>query len=509
MESKATRYHLEINGVAEGPMTARELAAKIGAASGDDVILFRKDGSGDWLPLDGHVDEIRQFADEEAASEQAVVAPPKLKLKKNGGTPPPFPTATPPAYPTEYPPPPPGAPAGTPFVPDPAQAMNQPPPPPGAPQAPVPQLSMGTHSSQPSQAGNGAPYMPPPPGAPSAPTHPPAKLSSVLVASLVISLAIVTYIFFFMKQEVSGSATRATDTAGIRPLRDLRYSVLTKEDAEEWKAKALERLNAFGNKAKTEAAASETRTAALAEKAAEVVAKYEASSRSLLQVGVNANFMGMSTNPKSEIKAQLTLEAAMEVSAPYLKPATWADMQGERFRSVLLAVSMESFPGLSAAFEREILEIESLLKNEQALIRPLADEAGGITSTTLYAVPSDVSVVSTGKTDSLGLFWPELAPGEYYLIARAERVVESKPTEWALAFTVNPMAENNLKLQEENLGTAAVPSLWKAAETQATERDIEAIRAQAQRIGDIIDKIRDTRRNIQHRRDELNRLQGN
>ena len=82
MESPAPRYHLEINGIAEGPMTAREMAWKIGMTGVDDVVLFRRDGSADWLPLEGNKEQIQQLVALESSAEGAPASPPKLKLKK-------------------------------------------------------------------------------------------------------------------------------------------------------------------------------------------------------------------------------------------------------------------------------------------------------------------------------------------------------------------------------------------------------------------------------------------
>ena len=497
MESTATRYYLEINDVPEGPMSAKALTWKAGMASREDVLRYRKEGSDEWLPLDGDLDSIKQQAAQDSAAEAPVASPPKLKLKRKNEAPPPFPTDSPPPFPTDYPPPPPGDDSGAPFVPDFGYDDNNLPPPPGAPMAPMPQLGMGTHG-MPSQQ----------PSAPATPPHPPAKLSSLMVASLVISLAIAIYIFFLMKQDVSGSATRRSDVTGTPELRGLKYTVLTHSEAESWKSAALEKLAAFAAKAKTESDASAGRVSPLVGKADDLATKYAACSQALFLAGTNAKVLGISYTPgaPADIKSLRTLEAAMEIAEPYLSPAARTDMEGTRFGSVALAVTVEGFPKLVTEYEAEIRELESKLSAELDIIRPIDDAAGSFLSKMMYAVPEEVSATESGTADSRGQFTPELTPGDYYIIATAERGTEVKPSEWAVGFTVKALADNVVQLNETNLGNNSPDSLWKPADTSSAEQNIIAIRAQATSIRAVLEKIQTVRRNIEQRKKDLERF---
>ncbi len=497
MESKATRYHLEINGVAEGPMSAKELTWKAGMASPDDVLRYRKQGADEWLPLAGELETIKQQAAQDSAAEAPVASPPKLKLKKKSEAPPPFPSETPPPFPSEAPPLPPDYGSGSPFVPDFEYTDDNPPPPPGAPTAPMPQLSMGTHASP-------APH----PSAPATPPPPPPKISSLLVASLVVSVAITVYIFFLMKQDVAGSVTRTAGTTSARELSGMKYRVISKSDAEAWKSTALENLTAFGAKAKTEADASTGRVNPLVGKADDLATKYAACSRALFLAGTNAKILAINYTPTSptDIKSLRTLEAAMEIAEPYLSPAARTDMEGGRFGSVALAVTMEGFPKLSTEYDAEIRDLETKLSAELALVRPIDDNATGFLSKMMYAVPEEVSVAATGTVDSRGQFTPKLAPGDYYVIATTGSSAETKPNQWAAGFTVKALADNVIQLNEANLGNASASGLWKPADTASAEQNIKAIRAQAAGIRAILEKIQETRRNIEQRKKDLERF---
>ena len=496
MESPATRYHLEINGIAEGPMSAKELTWKAGMASPDDVLRYRKQGSDEWLPLGGHLEAIKQQAAQDSAAEAPVASPPKLKLKKKSEAPPPFPSETPPPFPSEAPPLPPDYGSGSPFVPDFEYTDDNPPPPPGAPIAPMPQLSMGTHSAQPPQ-----------PSAPATPPPPPAKLSSLLVASLVVSIAITVYIFFLMKQEVAGSVTRSSSITGAREVRGVKYVILSKNEAEAWKTAALEKLADFGTKAKTEADASTARVSPLVSKADELATKYAACSRALFATGFNAMTLGGSYTPSAptDIRTLRTLEAAMEIAEPYLSPAARADMEGARFGPVALAVTAEGFPKLSAEYEAEVRELEAKLDAELALIRPIEDDAKGFVSKMMYSVPEEVSATLSGTADSSGQFTPKLTPGDYYVIATTERGAEAKPNQWAVSFTVKALADNLVQLNEANLGNHSIDGLWKAADTLNAEQKIKFIRAQAASIRVVLERIQEVRRNTEQRKKDLER----
>lgn len=497
MESTATRYYLEINSIPEGPMSAKDLVWKAGMASHDDVLRYRKEGSDEWLPLDGDLDSIKQQAAQDSTAEAPVASPPKLKLKKKNEAPPPFPTDSPPPFPTDCPPPPTGDDSGAPFVPDFGYDDNNPPPPPGAPTTPMPQLSMGSHSAPIPQSST-----------PVTPPHPPAKLSSMLVASLVLSIAITVYIFFLMKQDVIGSATRSSEITSARELRGLKYTVLTKSETESWKSAALEKLAAFGTKAKAESDASVGRVRPLVGKADDLATKYAACSQALFLAGTNANVLGISYTPgaPADIKSLRTLEAAMEIAEPYLSQAARTDMDGAKFSAVALVVTMEGFPKLSMEYDTEIREFETKLSTELDLIRPIDETAAAFLTKIMYVVPDEVSATVSGTADSRGQFTPKLAPGNYYVIAVTERGTEAKPNQWAVGFTVKALADNVVQLNEANLGNNSPDSLWKPTDTLSAEQNIASVRAQAASIRAVLEKIQVVRRNIEQRRKDLGRF---
>jgi hypothetical protein len=363
--------------------------------------------------------------------------------------------------------------------------------------APMPQLSMGTHAAQPS-----------PPSAPATPPPPPAKLSSLLVASLVVSIAITVYIFFLMKQEVAGSVTRSFSITGAREVRGVKYVILSKNEAEAWKTAALEKLEVFGTKAKTEADASAARVSPLVSKADELVTKYAACSRALFATGFNAKTLGASYTPSApaDIRTLRTLEAAMEIAEPYLSPAARTDMEGERFGSVALAVTMEGFPKLSTEYDAEIRDLETKLDAELALVRPIDEDAVGFLSKMMYSVPEHVAATVSGTADAGGQFTPELTPGDYYVIATTERGAEPKPNQWAVGFTVKALTDNLVQLNEANLGNNSTDGLWKAADTLNAEQKIKFIRAQAASIRVVMERIQEVRRNTEQRKKDLERV---
>jgi len=497
MESPAPRYHLEINGLPEGPMSAKELIWKAGMASHDDVMRWRKEGSEEWLPMTGHLDSIKQQAAHDASAEAPAATPPKLRLKKKNETPPPLPPETPPPFPMEAPPLPQEDGSGSPFVPEFEYTDDNPPPPPGAPMAPVPQLSMGTHGS-PS----------PVPSAQATPPPPPPKLSSLVVVSLVVSVAITAYLFFLMKQDVASSVTRGAGTAGSREASGVKYVVLKKSEAESWKSSALEKLAAFGTKAKTEADASAGRVRPLVIKADDIATKYAACSRALFLAGTNAKFLGISYSPgaPADIKSLRTLEAAMEIAEPYLSSGARTDMDGGRFGSVALAVSMQGFPKLVSEYDAEIRDLEAKLNAEIALVRPIDDDAAGFLSKMMFSVPEEASVTVSGTADSVGRFTPKLRPGDYVVIAATDRSTETRPSQWAVGFSVKALADNVITLNDANIGTNGPASLWKPADTLSAEQNIRSIRAQAASIREVLTKIQEVRINIEQRKKDLERL---
>jgi len=513
MESQATKYHLEINGIAEGPMSAKQMAWKIATASSEDVILFRKDGSGVWLPLESHKDMVKQLIEEESALETIAPSPPKLKLKKRGDSLAPYAAGTPssleeaPPPPSfDTPPPPPGAPSTPSPIPDFGYTDDNPPPPPGVDIGLDAGLASGTYSAPTPQLSfnpTGHTIIPP---AASTPSHPPAKASGILAAALLISLCIAGYIFFLMKQDVAGSAFLLPSPGRTQEVKGMPYTIMTKSDAEAWKAANMAKLNSMGQKAKSEAATSLVRCAPLVEKAELLTAKYDAYSRALSLVGINAKLLSIRFNAESsaDTKSLRALEAAMEIAEPFLKSAR-ADMEKERFGSVARAVQMFGFHNLNSAYEEEIGELESKLKDELELIRPIAAEVSGLPRNLMYTVATGAPKYASGTTDALGLFDPKLSPGDYYVIASAARDTDARAVEWAVAFTVKPLTENAIQLRDGNIGDSSADGLWKPEDTRDAERDIKLIRVQTNRVANALKKLRETKLEITKRKDDLSR----
>ncbi len=514
MHSQGDSYHIEINGIAEGPMSVRDLLWKIGTASSDDVILFRSEGSADWHPLEGNRERLQQLASAEPGSAAIPPSPPKLKLKKRGDaqtpamseSPPPFPSEPPlPPASLETPPPPPGALNG-PVSPEPFEYTDDnPPPPPGAPgYQPVPQALHATATPVPQlSTGTQATYSPP-----SAPPAPPVRISSILTAALVISAALAGYIFFLMPQDVTATAKRRTETSYTREVSGMPYAVLTKSQAEAWKKASMEKLAAFSSNAKSEAAASAGRSLSLSASTKEIIEKYTAAARALSLAGINAKNLGQGYDPKSskDVKALRTLELAMEIAEAYLPPECKNDMQSGSFSAIALAVRGVGFKNLKSAYEAEILSTEDRIKAELAQIKPTSDAAKGLTRKTMYEVPADVSAEARGVSDSLGRFDLRLAPGDYYVISTANPIGDSPAIEWARAFKVKPLTENTLKLDDSNTGTKGEGSLWKTEETQAIERDIAAIVEQAARLNSAIGETQKLREDMDELKARVGRL---
>ncbi len=506
MEQRATRYYLDVNGVVEGPMTGRELAWKAGMASSDDALLFRSEDSDQWRPLSGTQDNLRQFTEVQEEAPAPPASPPKLKLKKRVESPPPLPPEMA-AFiaPTDTPPPLTGAADQSSGPPESVFSDDCPPPPPGAPEPPDFNLSNVTNTATPPTISHSAV---PTSVVPSHPSPPPPKLAPLLLASLLISTLIAGYAFFFMRQPVNGTAKASLGAGYPREVKDLSYAVLSKEAGLKWKTASLEKLVALGNKAKTETAASSDRTDTLLASAGEITSKYRAECRALFMVGTNARYLAISFDPqaKADVKTLLQLESAADLAEAYLSPAVRADLTGRRYRTVALATKIEGFPGLSASFEKEIRVPEAQLTEEYERLRPIVEDATTFLGAMMYVVPEEIPAEARGWTDESGRFEASLAPGDYYVVAGKDAAPGSRPLVWAVGFNVRALTENNLSLDDHNLGSKTAGSLWQSGDTSNAERNIDAIKERARMVRSLLDQIRGVRTEIGQRQADLNRL---
>jgi hypothetical protein len=167
---------------------------------------------------------------------------------------------------------------------------------------------------------------------------------------------------------------------------------------------------------------------------------------------------------------------------------------------------MEGFPGLTAAFEKEIRLPEAQLTEEYERLRPVVEDATNFMGAMMYVVPEEIPAEARGWTDEFGRFEPKLAPGDYYVVASKDAAPGGSPLGWAIGFQVKALTENTLSLDDHNLGNKAPESLWQRTDTLAAERDISAIRDRARQVRALLDNIRELRTEIGQRQADLNRL---
>jgi hypothetical protein len=501
MQSSADSYHLQLNGVSEGPMSVRDLVWKIGMASSDDLILFRTADSDQWQPLDGQLETLKQLASAESATSAAPASPPKLRLKRRVDSPPQSGTDTPPPFPSEpawpeTPPPFPMPADGTDTPPPIEWTDDNPPPPPGSPgyQA-VPPGAYPAPTAVPPFTPNPQPAPPPQ----NAPTSHPVRITTLLTASVLITALLAGYIFFLMPQGLAASAKVRTKGAYVREVGGLNYAVLTKDQAVTWKAASLEKLNAFSSKAKSEASASSARSLKRIGQTDDIIAKHAAGARALSTAAICAKNLSSSYDPGShrDVNTLRKLELAIEIADIYLPPECRGDLAGGRYGTVASAVRNLGFAKLKSSFEEEIQAAETQLKSESAQIKPTADEADGFARRMMYQVPAEITPEAKGVTDSLGRFDLKLSPGDYYVIATTGAFGDLQSIEWARAFTVKSLTENTLSLDDANLGDKGADGLWKPGETSAIERDIAAIGQQAGLLKTALDKTQRFRADLE------------
>ena len=509
MESSAPQFHLEVNGIAEGPMTARIMAWKAGTTGPDDVVRFRADGTSEWLKLEGNMEYIQKLAAAEAAGAISPASPPKLKLKKraesteeNAGGQPAVPESTANQQGFETPPPPPGSqdlvlpPSGY------AHTVDNPPPPPGAPGHPA---ISGSHAyvtpTPQTAAGVAQPYPPPP-------TQPPVRITTLLIASLLITLGLTGYGFYLMEQDVRGSVRRHSETSTSREIKGLKYAVMSDKKALAWKNSAKAKLAAFGQRAKSEAADSAARCSPIITRSEDIAAKYADAAEALYIAGMEAKLLSIAfdQNSAKDVKSLRRLELAMESAEAYLQPEVRVKMEAGRFIAVANAIQMEGFEKMAASFEAEARDVETRLSSELRTTKPLADEAATFATRTMYMALPEAEASATGSSDALGLFDLSLTPGDYYLVGSTETTAENPPNAWALGFKVLPITENVISLSEANLGTKGDTSLWKPEETMAVEIEIAAIQEQHDRITKALDRLQALRETMAQRQAGLDRL---
>ena len=308
------------------PLTAEEVLQQFDNEQESQGILIKINESESWIPLDTYLENLRSESNKITEAVNTVGSPPKLKLIKN--------------------------------IPINALAADT--------AAETEQQTASPSQSQPNVSNLGTPnfnnssnttYSPQPPTPTSSYK---TSLVSIMMMGFIISVMIFWYLFFIMKQPVTGFIPNYNENPAYLNVR-YKIEILTEEEAFRWKNSVKPDLDKLSLNYKSKHEEINPKIQELVLKTNLIVDKYSTIAMAMLQAKQSATLLGIHFDPKSEtdIEELRKLESAIDVVGAYLTQDVMTKLANKKFSDLANLIRKSGFDTIKKKASGEIQEFKT------------------------------------------------------------------------------------------------------------------------------------------------------
>jgi len=456
MENVEKKYILDIMGMRTEPLTANEVLLQFQHAHESQGVFISTTESENWVPLDSYLENLRRESLTNTEPFNDAGFPPKLKLKKNN----------------------PGNISAT------ANNANT-----------NAALSNNIQSSP--IVSNLNPVF-------TNPTPPPTSnyktsIVSIMMLGFIISVMVFGYLFFLMKQPVTGLVQNNNENSGSSNTK-YKVEILSEEEAFRWKNSVKPDLAKLSQRYKSTHDDIDTKILALIRKTDETVDKYSAISNAMLQASRSATILSIHFDPKSESdNLELRkLESAIDIIGTYLTQDVMTKLTDKKFADLSNSIRKSGFDTMK---KKAQAEIEELLKSIDLILNEtgtIVDDSDNLVNTKLFVPSNEFDREDVTSTNLAGEFKVNLRPGRYIIfISPKNDIQEVKiPKYWSKQILVKSMSANKITVQENEQGVGSPLSTWSATEVknlkthhEQIKLDLITLRKLRIKIAELISKI--------------------
>ena len=446
MANYKNSYILNILGMYTEPLTAEEVLQQFDNEQESQGILIKINESESWIPLDTYLENLRSESNKITEAVNTVGSPPKLKLIKN--------------------------------IPINALAADT--------AAETEQQTASPSQSQPNVSNLGTPnfnnssnttYSPQPPTPTSSYK---TSLVSIMMMGFIISVMIFWYLFFIMKQPVTGFIPNYNENPAYLNVR-YKIEILTEEEAFRWKNSVKPDLDKLSLNYKSKHEEINPKIQELVLKTNLIVDKYSTIAMAMLQAKQSATLLGIHFDPKSEtdIEELRKLESAIDVVGAYLTQDVMTKLANKKFSDLANLIRKSGFDTIKKKASGEIQEFKTsidLILNESG---PIVDESDNLVNTKLFLPNNEFEREDVTTTNTAGEFKLDVRPGRYIIyISPKNDIQETKiPIYWAKQTFIKSMAANKIIVQENEQGTGSPLSVWSNAEVKSLKINHEKLKS--------------------------------
>jgi len=427
------------------PLTAEEVLRQFDNEHESQGILIKINESESWIPLDTYLENLRSESTENTESFNTASSPPKLKLINNN--------------PRNV------------LATDTTVNTNQ--------------QTTSTSQSQPTVSSLGTPsfintsnptYTSP---LPTPISNHKTSLVSIMMMGFIISVMIFWYLFFLMKQPVTGFIQNNNEISGSLNVR-YKIEILTEKEAFKWKNTVKSDLGKLGLKYKSKHEDINPKIQELVLKTNQVVDKYTTVAMAMLQAKRSATLLSIHFDPKSEtdIAELRKLESAIDVVGTYLTQDVMTKLTNKKFTDLADLIRKTGFDTIKKKASAEIEEFKTSIDSILNEAGPIFDESDTLVNTKLFLPSNEYERQDVTSTNLAGEFKVNLAPGRYIIyISPKNDIQEIKiPKYWAKQILVKSMSANKIIVQENEQGTRSPLSVWSNTDVKSLQINHEKLK---------------------------------
>jgi hypothetical protein len=445
MENMEKKYVLDIKGMRTQPLTANEVLLQFQNEHESQGVFITIIGSENWIPLDSYLENLRNEAVSYTESVSEAGLPPKLKLKKNNSA----------------------NILATDNTNQPTSNNSQPPP----------IISNLTSSNFNNTTNTLNPTSTTPPSPPT--SNYKTSIVSIMMMGFIISVMVFGYLFFLMKQPVTGFIQNSNENSESLNAK-YKIEILSEQEAFKWQTSVKPDLAKLSRRYKSTHEDIDAKILALMHKTDETVDKYTAITIAMLQARRSATILSIHFNPKSESdNLELRkLESALDIVGTYLTQDVMTKLTNKNFTDLAGLIRKSGFETIKKKAGAEIEELGKsidLILNEAG---PIVDDSDNLLNTKLFLPSNEFEREDVTSTNMAGEFKLNLRPGRYIIyISPKNDIQEIKiPKYWAKQILVKSMSANKIIVQENEQGTRSPLSVWSNTDVKSLKINHEKLK---------------------------------
>jgi len=340
----------------------------------------------------------------------------------------------------------------------------------------------------------------PTPSAPQNISNIKTSLITILMLAFIISVILFGYLFFVMKQSVSG-IIQSSDRDNIE-FSGTKYKIdiLSEKEALTWKNALKPELDKLSLKYKSTHEAINPKRASIVQRTNQIIQKYSVVTAAMIQAKRSATILSIHFDKKNESdNLELRkLESAIDIAGSYIAPDIANSLYDRKFDLIVDQIRKSGFDTIRKKVKVETEELKLSIEETLNDAAQISNESEALINNKLFKPNNEFEREDECITNTSGEFKLNLRPGRYIMYVNPKNDINEikLPKYWAKQILIKSTSANTLIIQENEQSIGYPLSVWNISELKNLKTnqdllrtDIESLNKIKKEIDDLISKI--------------------